>query len=90
MQTATIKIDINGEEFEAEVGFTYTPAIPAQLSGLPEDCATGEPEEFEIENIKVFGRKGETGEKKYFARLDDLVYLIEDSLIESIKEKMQE
>ena len=37
------------------VGFEYARAVPARLSGPPEDCAEGEPERLEMSEVRLAG-----------------------------------
>lgn len=90
MTTAEITIEIMGQEFPAEVAFNYTPAIDGRYSGPPEDCYPSEPEEFDIQSLKIIQQKPVLFEPERKIRvthdLDDLIPLIESDLIEEIKE----
>lgn len=44
---------MTGVDFEVEVSFDYTPAVPAKLSGPMEDAEEGEPAQLEICSIKL-------------------------------------
>ena len=37
------------------VGFEYTRAVPARLSGSPEDCTEGEPETLDMSEVRLAG-----------------------------------
>ena len=37
------------------IGFEYSRAVPARLSGPPEDCAEGEPERLEMSEVRLAG-----------------------------------
>jgi len=80
MAKADIKIEIMNTEFDAVVEYDYTPAVPAKLDALPEDCYPAEPEEFGINDLTLIDDKGHQYD------ISDLVCLMEDDLIEAIKE----
>tara|TARA_R110000851_G_scaffold135594_2_gene271073 strand:- start:183 stop:473 length:291 start_codon:yes stop_codon:yes gene_type:complete len=87
-ETAEITVDVMGIEFQAEVSYNYTPGIEPYLDGLPKDCHPGEPDEFEINTLKIIRTKKVALNKTINISNDisELIPLIEDELIEEIKE----
>lgn len=69
-------VELDGNEVDCRVEFTYYPGDPGRLSGPPEDCYPPEPPEFEICRVLVDGN--DVIELLDEAALDALALRIED------------
>lgn len=83
MSAEIIKLDIEGQEFECEVEFEFTPGEPAVKTGHPDDRQPGTPDEWEILGLAILI------ECPHMTDKNDIGFLIED-LFEIIVEKLQE
>ena len=57
--TINFSVERDGEELELEVVGTYSPGLPGKTYGLPEDCYPPEPDEVEVEEIRLYGKPWE-------------------------------
>ena len=74
MLTRKVLINVFNSEFECDLIFNYSPAVPANLFALPENCHPGEEEEFELVELTYEG-------VDLTFMLDD----IEDDIIDQLK-----
>lgn len=72
MTTEKINLEIEGQEFECEVEFCFTPGEPAITHLLPEDCDPGSPDEWEISGPTILIEYPHVTDKH------DIGFLIED------------
>jgi len=80
--TMEIQIEILGVEFTAEVEFNFSAGSNPIINADPDFCDPGEPDEVEINSLKIIG-------ETYAIYLDMIIGDIEDNLINQILESRE-
>lgn len=80
MNIEKINLEIEGQEFECEVEFYFSPRVPAKLFAAPENCYPEEPEMWEFSSLKMMVND-ESHDVSFLIKslVSDLIQKIEDA-----------
>jgi hypothetical protein len=79
-----VTIELCSKEFEVEVEFSFTPEVPAKLTGHPDNQYPAVPESWEIYSLMLKDHEG-----VYSIDIGQLIDYIEDDIILAIKEQYE-